>query len=122
MYNRYIPQPDGTYRRNRIQEVTAMPEKPQPPLSQPPPPPPVPEIEPPRCSNCMHNCPPRRPAPKQDLRKTESGSVSNFLKQLLPKDFDVEDLLVVLLLLLISGDCRENQNTALLTLVLYLFL
>ena len=28
----------------------------------------------------------------------------------------------VLLLLLMAGDCQENQNTALLTLVLYLFL
>lgn len=45
-----------------------------------------------------------------------------FLKQLLPRDFDTGDLLVVLLLLLISGDCQEDQNTALLTLALYLFL
>ncbi len=45
-----------------------------------------------------------------------------FLRQLLPKEFETEDLLIVLLLLLMSGDCQENQNTALLTLVLYLFL
>ena len=31
-------------------------------------------------------------------------------------------LLIVLLLLLMAGDCEEDQNTALLTLVLYLFL
>ena len=60
--------------------------------------------------------------PKQDYRRKENGNVSGFLKQLLPKDFEVEDLLVVLLLLLMSGDCQENQNTALLTLGLYLFL
>jgi hypothetical protein len=45
-----------------------------------------------------------------------------FLKQLLPRDFDTTDLMVVLLLLLMSGDCQEDQNTALLTLALYLFL
>ena len=31
-------------------------------------------------------------------------------------------LVIVLLLLLMSGDCQEDQNTALLTLALYLFL
>ena len=52
----------------------------------------------------------------------QSTGVLSFLKQLLPKNFDVEDLLVVLLLLLMAGDCREDQNSALLTLALYLFL
>ena len=41
---------------------------------------------------------------------------------MLPKDFDTEDLLVILLLLLMAGDCQEDQNSALLTLALYLFL
>ena len=41
---------------------------------------------------------------------------------MLPKDFDTGDLLIVLLLLLMAGDCPENQNTALLTLAIYLFL
>ena len=45
-----------------------------------------------------------------------------FLKQLLPNDFNTEDFLIVLLLLLMAGDCREDQNSALLTLALYLFL
>jgi hypothetical protein len=40
----------------------------------------------------------------------------------MPKDFGTEDLLIVLLLLLMAGDCPEDQNTALLTLALYLFL
>jgi len=118
MYNRYIPQPDGSYRRNRIQDVSKPPEK-QAPL-QPPPPVPSPEPPHPQCNNCVHHSAPRRPA--QDYRRRENTGVSSFLKQLLPKEFDVEDLLVVLLLLLMSGDCQENQNTALLTLVLYLFL
>lgn len=41
---------------------------------------------------------------------------------MLPNDFDTEDLLVILLLLLMAGDCQEDQNSALLTLALYLFL
>lgn len=60
--------------------------------------------------------------PRREPQRKDSGSIGGFLKQLLPKDFETEDLLVVLLLLLISGDCQDNQNTALLTLALYLFL
>ena len=44
------------------------------------------------------------------------------MRNLLPKDFGTEDLLVVLLLLLMAGENQEDQNTALLTLALYLFL
>ena len=65
------------------------------------------------------NCPP----PKQEHKGPPQGiQIGSFLKNLLPKDFDTSDLLIVLLLLLMSGDCQEDQNTALLTLVLYLFL
>lgn len=107
MYNRYIPQPDGSFRRNRMEDTPRPAPRPE---SRREKPDPAPEPErskpapiPPR--------PPKRPEP-----------VGHFLKQLLPKGFDTEDLLIVLLLLLLSGDCREDQNTALLTLVLYLFL
>jgi len=62
-----------------------------------------------------------RPRPRPN-REPETSSILGFLKQLLPKDMDTGDLLVVLLLLLMSGDCLEDQNTALLTLALYLFL
>lgn len=65
--------------------------------------------------------PPNRPRPRP-CREPESAGITGFLKQLLPKDFDTTDLMVVLLLLLMSGDCQEDQNTALLTLALYLFL
>lgn len=122
MYNRYIPQPDGSYRRNRMQEIVQRPEKPAPAPPPPPLPPPLKEPTPSPCSNCMHNPPPRRPVPPREPCRKEIGSVSGFLRQLLPKEFGIEDLLVVLLLLLMAGDCQENQNTALLTLVLYLFL
>jgi hypothetical protein len=52
----------------------------------------------------------------------QGGSAAGFLQQLLPKDLDTGDLLIILLLLLMAGDCREDRNTALLTLALYLFL
>lgn len=120
MYNRYIPQPDGTYRRNRMQDVGKPPEKQMP--AAPPPQMPPREPETPPCVGCIRNTPPRRPVRHRESRTPEKNSVSSFLKQLLPKEFDMEDLLVILLLLLMSGDCQENQNTALLTLVLYLFL
>ena len=111
MYNRYIPQPDGSFRRN------AMPDRqpPQRPAHKPSPPPPEPACPPPPRQERCH----RREKPVQP---PAGGSVSNFLKQLLPKDFDTSDLLIVLLLLLMAGDCPEDQNTALLTLALYLFM
>lgn len=120
MYNRYIPQPDGTYRRNRMQE--AIPTQERQTYSPPPPPEPKQEPAPIPCSHCVRSPSPRRPAPPRPPRRPEQNSVTGFLKQLLPRDFEAEDLIVVLLLLLMSGDCQENQNTALLTLVLYLFL
>lgn len=46
----------------------------------------------------------------------------DFFKKLLPKELDTADLLIVLLLLLMAGDCEEDKNTALLTLALYFLL
>ena len=109
MYNRYIPQPDGSYRRSRLPEP------------QPPKPAPKPPAPPPSCPPEVHHeplppaPPPKRPPPKHT-------DINGFLRQLLPKDFDTGDLMVVLLLLLMAGDCPENQSNALLTLALYLFL
>lgn len=117
MYNRYIPQADGTYQRSRMPDNA-----PRPPVPVPSPPPepaqtPCPPPEPPR-----RPVPPPRPRPRPQHREPEgNGSIGSFLKQLLPKDFDTADLLVVLLLLLM-GESQEDQNTALLTLALYLFL
>ena len=101
MYNRYIPQPDGSYRRNRIQDTNrpAPPPKPQP--EKPPCPPPRPEA---------------KPCPKSS---NDNSPMGGFLRQLLPKDFDTGDLIVVLLLLLMAGDCEEDRSNALLTLALY---
>lgn len=117
MYNRYIPQPDGSYRRDRRQE------------SSPPPPPQQPRRnsqeqrhpqEPP-CPPPVQQEPRRQERPRQpnSLKSMDAG---DFLRQLLPKDLDTGDLMIILLLLLMAGDCAEDQNTALLTLVLYLFM
>ena len=116
MYNRYVPQPDGSYCRSRIPD--------QVPRQQHRPPPPSPKPEehcpPPRPPEPPH-CPP--PPPEMPCRKEHrEGGVQSFLGQLLPKDFDTGDLIVVLLLLLLAGDCEEDRSTALLTLVLYLFM
>jgi len=100
MYNRYIPQQDGTHRRNRVEESP-----PSAPSHQSPPEPPA--AEPPRASQ------PHKPS---------ADNIGGFLRQLLPKDFDTGDLIVVLLLLLMAGDKPEDRNTALLTLALYCFL
>ena len=107
MYNRYIPQPDGSFRRNRIGE------------------PEVPQHRPPRPEPVNNPCPPPPPPrPKPELprrppRKQQHPPVDGFLRQLLPQDFDTGDLMVVLLLLLMAGDCPEDKNNAILTLALY---
>lgn len=122
MYNRYIPQPDGSYRRNRLPDS-----------GRPSPPRPTPPRQPPEhCPEPSKERPPKQescPRPKPDThlpckqeKPQAGGSVGGFLRQLLPKDFDTGDLLIVLLLLLMAGDCAEDQNTAILTLALYLFM
>ena len=99
MYNRYIPQQDGSHRRSRVEE------------------PPQPSASPPKPSQDLP-----RPPPAPEHRPPPAGNIGGFLRQLLPKDFDTGDLIVVLLLLLMAGDKPEDRNTALLTLALYCFL
>ncbi len=113
MYNRYIPQPDGSYKKNRVSEPKrneqSRRQMPQPPRESPPPPPP------PRQEYQNHNQQRHHP-------RRESDSISGFFKNLLPKDLDTGDLMIILLLLLMAGDCDEDKNTALLTLALYFFM
>jgi len=110
MYNRYVPQPDGSYRRNRMPDKSRPQAAPRPPVPPPPPPP----IDTPCEQEAVHP-PLKRPC-------KHGSSVTGFLRQLLPKDFDTGDLIVVLLLLLMAGDCEEDRNNALLTLALYFFM
>ena len=99
MYNRYIPQPDGSYRRNAMPDPRQNPSRhPQQPHSAAP--------------------PPQHPDPLPP----KAEPIPGFLRQLIPQGFDTGDLIVVLLLLLMAGDKPEDKNTALLTLALYCFL
>lgn len=95
MYNRYIPQADGTYRRNQMEDKRP---------TQPPPPPVVQEP--------IHKNPPHQ----------KPEGILGFLKQLLPRNLDTADLLIILLILLMAGDNEKNRNDALLTLALYFFM
>ena len=104
MYNRYIPQSDGSYRRNPIPESQPQQKHPPPQVPNPSPPP----------------FPPPTPPPQS--RPPQPEPVMGFLKQLLPQGFDTGDLIIVLLLLLIAGDNPENRSNALLTLALYFIL
>ena len=98
MYNRYIHQNDGSFQRQSVPEAR------KPPAPEPAPPP--------KPAGAASSAP--APAPPV--------GVPGFLRNLLPKNFDTGDLIVVLLLLLMAGDCKEEQNTALLTLALYFFM
>lgn len=102
MYNRYVPQSDGSYRRSRMEEQRNHPTRQTRREDHPP----VSEVE--------------RRIPER--AKHENQNIGGFFKQLLPPDFDTGDLIIVLLLLLLAGDCQEDKTTAMLTLVLYLFM
>ncbi len=133
MYNRYLPQPDGSYRRQRVQE----------PVIPAPPPPrqttredsaPAPQQDreiPDRRETAApsqeqqpttRSQPPQRERQNQSPHRPASQSVDGFLRQLLPADFDTGDLMVVLLLLLIAGDNPDQRGNALMTLLLYLMM
>jgi hypothetical protein len=116
MYNRYVPQPDGSFCRSRI------PDAPEKPAHRPAPPPKPPErceperSEPERCE--QEPCEKPAPCPNKKHPQQQENPLG-FLQRLLPKNFDTGDLIVILLLLLLAGDCEEDRSTALLTLALY---
>lgn len=104
MYNHYIPQSDGSYRRSAVPEQR----RPSPPKPKPEPPkqePPCPPAEPPRPAPC----PP------------QSKGVLEFLKGLLPREIDTADLMIVFLLLLMNKE-DEGGLSPILTLALYFLL
>lgn len=134
MYNRYIPQPDGSFRRKQVSDMQASSAKPMMPKTpsnqQPQRQEPIPaavsnrprngQPSPAHRPSHIVSSPPRRQEHRQYT--APSVPVGSFFRQLLPKDFCTEDLIVVLLLLLMAGDSQKDQNSALLTLALYLFL
>ena len=119
MYNRYIPQPDGSYRKNRMPEPKRPeltkkrdPVQPHRPIAKEDIPCPLPMKE---SSHVKKQC-------HRHQAAQEPGSITDFFKQLLPKDLDTADLMIIILLLLMAGDREEDKNNALLTLALYFFM
>lgn len=120
MYNRYIPQPDGSYRKRSVPDVQPSRQRQEPPgqtqtRQEPPPGQTPPKQEPPR-QQASQSRPSRPQPPRQEF------SAGSFLKNLLPRDFCTEDLIVVLLLLLMAGDNPRQRSDALLTMALYLLM
>ena len=106
MYNRYIPQSDGSYRRSAIPDRQARPPQQKKVTNSPC----HPEPKPPQSPLAAPRNPP------------DQFSAEGFLRNLLPKNLDTGDLIVVLLLLLMSVDDKEDKNMLLLTLALYFLL
>ena len=104
MYNHYIPQSDGSYRRNpQPEQRRANPPrpKPEPPKPEPSPPP-----------------PPSLPCSTQ---QPNQASILDFFRGLLPRGLDTADLMIVFLLLLMNKD-DESGISPVLTLALYFLL
>lgn len=104
MYNHYIPQSDGSYRRSAVPEQR----RPSPPKPKPE----IPKQEPP--------CPPPEP-PRPAPCPSRNQSVLDFLKGLLPREIDTADLMIVFLLLLMNKE-DEGGLSPILTLALYFLL
>ena len=102
MYNHYIPQSDGSYRRSNPADHRR------------PPPPPKPEPKPEPMPEPPRECPPP-PCPPQQT------GILDFLKGLLPRSIDTADLMIVFLLLLMNKD-DEGGLSPVLTLALYFLL
>lgn len=108
MYNHYIPQSDGSFRRSSVPEQSKRPAKQPTPPPPPPPKPPEPPLPPP----CP---PPQHPAPPPQ-------SLFSVLKKLLPKDMDAGDLIIIALLLLIGLEEDCDDLAPILTIALYFLL
>ena len=113
MYNHYIPQSDGSFRRNPVPEQNRRPPKPPAPPAPPPPPPKPPE--PPKPEPCP-------PVPEKPCPPAQPQSPLSFLKKLLPKDIDTADLIIIALLLLIAVEEDCDDLAPLLTIALYFLL
>lgn len=110
MYNRYIPQSDGSFRRSQVNDGGAS----RSPGNQ---------RQPQAGQNAPPSPPPQAPAPVHQGSPGDMGmgNMGGFLKGLLPQSFDTEDMIIILLLLLF-GNSGKDTNATFLTLILYLFL
>ena len=96
MYQRYIANPDGTFRKTVVDEPP-----------RPMPPPPRPELA----------CPPERPKPPEPGCPPKPLS----LRGLLPETLDVGDLLLALILLLLYLDSEDEDPKSLLIILAVCF-
>ena len=121
--------PDGSYRRNRIEET------PRSPVLPPVRPKPVPPKDPPRHEPPEPPCNDLSPEPRHEEPQSDSpggsipvskppsdGGIGSFFRRLLPKNLETADLLVLVLLFLMAGEKEEDRNNALLTMALYFFM
>ena len=106
MYNRYIPQSDGSYRRSAVPDRQSRPPQQKKNVNSP----------------CPQESKTAQIPPVASQNPSDRCSAEGFLKNLLPKNMDTGDLIVVLLLLLMSVDDKEDKNMLLLTLALYFLL
>ena len=102
MYNRYIPQADGSYLKTRLEEpsggVNTSVQEPSPPIF-------------------LHQA---RTSPPSAAGAPVG--IGQFFKNLVPGGLDTEDLIVILLLLLLSQNQGKGGKRAMMTLGAYLFL
>lgn len=125
MYNHYIPQSDGSYRRSTMPEGSRkQPSRPQQnPHQQKPsaPPPPPPAREPPRQEE--PECKPQpETSPQVPCTPARNDSILSFLRGLLPREIDATDLLVILILLLMNKEDDCDGLSPMLTIALYFLL
>lgn len=118
MYNRYVPQPDGSYRKNRMSDPEGAK---QPQRQQPIPQNHQKKCDPPKKTDSCFPPPIPEPRPCKSKEPQHTG-ILDYFRNLFPGELDTGDLLIILLLLLMAGDCNGNDHTALLTLVLYLLM
>lgn len=112
MYNHYIPQSDGSYRRSSVPEGNRR----QAQRPAPPPPPPKQETE-------EKQERPPQPEPKRECQERKpDGGLLSILRRLLPREIDSTDLLVIVLLLLLSDQEGDDDLAPLLTIALYFML
>lgn len=134
MYNHYIPQSDGSYRRSSMPErghkpqfnspiipspkPAAQPQQPEPeavPCAAPQKPPQAaPDREARDNQNCSHPAPP--------VPQSNSQGILSFLKGLLPREIDTDDMLIILLIMLMNRDDDCDGLSPMLTLALYFLL
>lgn len=98
MYNRYTPNQDGSYQKDRMPEHRSASSK----------------------SNTQHS--PTQTSSRSSDPHTSNHDVRSVLESLLPGGFDTGDLLMLLIVLLLLRDGSEEAPNALLTIALFFLL